>query len=146
LYVEVDKEATNVLREEWMKWDIGVPLVVIRSPFRSVLRPLVRYVERLERNTPGELVTVVVPEIVPQRWWEHLLHNKTALYIRSTFMFRPNVVVTAVPYHVGSTARLRDLLKRSTVPVTAVAPAPVAAPPIAAPATLKTAEPKPKAS
>ena len=126
LCVEVDKDSTSKLRDEWAKWDIDVPLVVIRSPFRSVLRPLVRYVERLERNTPGELVTVVVPEIVPQRWWEHLLHNKTALYIRSVFMFRPNVVVTAVPYHVGSTGRLRDLLKRDTVPVQAAAPAPAA--------------------
>ena len=133
LCVEVDKTSTMALREEWEKWDIGVPLVVIRSPFRSILRPLVRYVDRLERNSPGELVTVVVPEIVPQRWWEHLLHNKTALYIRSVFMFRPNVVVTAVPYHVGSSARLRDLLKRDTVPVPAPA-APMTAAPAPAPA------------
>ena len=59
--------------------------------------------------TPGELVTIVVPEIVPQRWWEHLLHNKTALYIRTAFLFRPNVVVTAVPYLLGHAYRLRDL-------------------------------------
>jgi len=83
---------------------------------------------------------------VPQRWWEHLLHNKTALYIRSTFMFRPNVVVTAVPYHVGTTARLRDLLKRSTVPVAAPSSAPIAASPIATPAALNAVESKPKAS
>jgi amino acid transporter len=108
--VEVDVESTNALREAWEKWDIGVPLIVIRSPFRSVLRPLVRYVDRLGRNTPGELVTVVVPEIVPHRWWEHLLHNKTALYIRTAFLFKPNVVVTAVPYHLGGSARLRDLM------------------------------------
>ena len=110
--VEVDVESTQALREAWDKWDIGVPLIVIRSPFRSILRPLVRYVERLERNSPGELVTVVVPEIVPHRWWEHLLHNKTAFYIRAAFLLRPNIVVTAVPYHLGGVARVRDLLKR----------------------------------
>ncbi len=62
--------------------------------------------------TPGELVTIVVPEIVPRRWWEHLLHNKTALYIRTAFVFRPNVVVTSVPYLLGHAGRLRDVLER----------------------------------
>ena len=111
--VEVDPESTNAMREAWEQWDIDVPLIVIRSPFRSVLRPLVRYVERLGRNSPGELVTVVVPEIVPYRWWEHLLHNKTALYIRTAFLFRPNVVVTAVPYHLGGAERLREEAARA---------------------------------
>ena len=80
---------------QWEAWDIGVPLVVLPSPYRSILRPLVEYVENLRMVTPGELVTVVVPEVVPRRWWEHLLHNKTALYIRTAFLFKPNVVVTA---------------------------------------------------
>jgi hypothetical protein len=60
--------------------------------------------------TPGELVTVVVPEVVPRRWWEHFLHNKTALYIRTAFLFKPNVVVTSVPYLLGHSYRLRDLI------------------------------------
>ena len=60
--------------------------------------------------SPGELVTIVVPEIVPKKWWEHLLHNKTALYIRTAFLFKPNVVVTAVPYLLGHAYRLRDLI------------------------------------
>jgi hypothetical protein len=65
-------------------------------------------VDSLSLNQPGELVTVVVPEIVPRRWWEHLLHNKTALYIRTAFLFKTNVVVTSVPYHLGHALRLRD--------------------------------------
>ena len=81
---------------------LAIELVVIASPYRSVLRPLVEYVENLRRDAPGELVTVVVPEIVPRRWWEHFLHNKTALYIRTAFLFKPNVVVTAVPFHLGT--------------------------------------------
>ncbi|MGH7635549.1 MAG: hypothetical protein ACRENC_17590, partial [Gemmatimonadaceae bacterium] len=107
VYVEVDPESTARMQEAWEKWDTGIPLVVIPSPYRSVLRPLVEYVETLEGG-PGELVTVVIPEIVPRRWWEHLLHNKTALYIRTAFLFKPNVVVTAVPFHLGHSARLRD--------------------------------------
>ena len=110
LYVEVDQRDTPVLRGAWDQWDIGVPLVVLPSPYRSVLRPLVDYVESLRMVTPGELVTVVVPEVVPRRWWEHFLHNKTALYIRTAFLFKANVVVTSVPYLLGHSYRLRDRL------------------------------------
>lgn len=108
-YVDLDPAVTTKLRQDWAEWDNGVELVVIPSPYRSLLRPLVEYVEGLRRTSMGELVTVVVPEIVPRRWWEHLLHNKTALYIRTSFLFKPNVVVTAVPFHLGQSARLRDL-------------------------------------
>ena len=108
VYIEVDKRDTPRIEEEWEAWDIGVPLVVVPSPYRSILKPLVEYVENLRMVTPGELVTIVVPEIVPKRWWEHLLHNKTALYIRTAFLFKPNVVVTAIPYLVGHSYRIRD--------------------------------------
>jgi hypothetical protein len=111
VYVEVDKRSTERIKSDWEEWDIGVPLVVIPSPYRSVLRPLVEYVENLRLVMPGELVTVVVPEIVPRKWWEHLLHNKTAFYIRTAFLFKPNVVVTSVPYLLGHAYRLRDLLE-----------------------------------
>ena len=109
VYIEVDPRETVRMREEWDTWDIGVPLEVVPSPYRSILRPLVEYVENLRMVTPGELVTIVVPEIVPRRWWEHLLHNKTALFIRTAFLFKPNVVVVAIPYLVGHSYRLRDL-------------------------------------
>jgi amino acid transporter len=110
VYIEVDQRYTARMQEEWEAWDIGVPLEVVPSPYRSILKPLVEFVENLRMVTPGELVTIVVPEIVPRRWWEHLLHNKTALYIRTAFLFKPNVVVTAIPYLVGHAYRLRDLL------------------------------------
>jgi amino acid transporter len=106
--VNVDPAQTSHLVDAWEAWDIGVPLVVLDSPYRSIVRPLVSYVDSLSLNQPGELVTVVVPEIVPRRWWEHLLHNKTALYIRTAFLFKTNVVVTSVPYHLGHALRLRD--------------------------------------
>ena len=111
VYIEVDKRATAKMQSEWEEWDIGVPLVVIPSPYRSVLRPLVEYVDSLRLVMPGELVTVVVPEIVPKRWWEHLLHNKTAFYIRTAFLFKPNIVVTTVPFLLGHAYRLRDLFE-----------------------------------
>jgi len=110
-YIEVDQRITEKLKADWEEWDIGIPLVVIPSPYRSVLRPLVEYVESLRMVMPGELVTVVVPEIVPKKWWEHLLHNKTAFYIRTAFLFKPNVVVTTVPFLLGHAYRLRDLIE-----------------------------------
>jgi amino acid transporter len=111
VYVEVDPSATAALKSEWESWDIGIPLVVIPSPYRSVLKPLVDYVDSLRLVMPGELVTVVVPEIVPKRWWEHLLHNKTAFYIRTAFLFKPNVVVTSVPLLLGHAYRLREFFE-----------------------------------
>jgi len=124
VYVEVDPSATPKLQSEWESWDIGIPLVVIPSPYRSVLRPLVEYVESLRLVMPGELVTVVVPEIVPKRWWEHLLHNKTAFYIRTAFLFKPNVVVTSVPYLLGHAYRLRDFFEHDEQLEEASEPAP----------------------
>jgi amino acid transporter len=108
--VDVESSTTEQLKRDWEAWDVGVDLVILASPYRSVLRPLVDYVESLRKEELGELVTVVVPEIVPQLWWQHLLHNKTALYIRTAFLFKVNVVVTSVPYHLGHSARLRDMV------------------------------------
>jgi amino acid transporter len=111
VYVEVEPEKTAVLRERWTAWDIGVDLVVLSSPFRSILRPLVEYVDGLALQAEADLVTIVVPEIVPRSWWGHLLHNKTSLFIRTAFLFRSNVVVTVVPYRIGRAARLADLAR-----------------------------------
>lgn len=101
VHVEVDPEVSSRLRAAWSEWDIGVELVVLESPFRSVVRPTVKYVQGLLERGDADLVTVVVAEVVPRRWWEHMLHNKTALFIRTAFLFRRNVVVTAVPYLMG---------------------------------------------
>ncbi len=101
IHVEIDPAATPRIESEWDRWDIGYELEILPSPFRSVIKPLVELVTQIQLEQPGALVTVVTPEIVPKHWWEHLLHNKTSLYIRTAFLFRPNVVVVAVPYLVG---------------------------------------------
>lgn len=110
-YVDVDPDTALALQAQWLEWDIGVDLNVLPSPYRSVIRPLVEYVRHLTEAGEADLVTVIVPEIVPHKWWEHLLHNKTALYIKTAFLFKPNVVVTAVPYRLGRSARLRDRIR-----------------------------------
>jgi hypothetical protein len=108
VYVEIEPEQTAALRAKWDDWDIGVDLVVLPSPYRSLLKPLVAYVDELARAGATDLVTIVVPEIVPRNWWGHLLHNKSSLFIRTAFVFRSNVIVTTVPYRIGRSVRLAD--------------------------------------
>jgi amino acid transporter len=103
VYVETDPAATRALEEKWIKWGMGVPLVILTSPYRSVLTPLLEYINHLQEEQ-GEIrrvVTVVLPEFIPHRWWQHLLHNQTALLIKGALLFRKDVIVTDVPYHLA---------------------------------------------
>jgi hypothetical protein len=100
VYVESDPDRTRRLEDRWGKWGMGVPLVVLKSPYRSLLAPLLQYVDHIvEQGGPNHIVTIVVPEFIPARWWQHLLHNQTALVIKGALLFHKNVIVTDVPYH-----------------------------------------------
>ncbi|MCI0548010.1 MAG: APC family permease [Candidatus Rokubacteria bacterium] len=99
VFVEVDPERTAKLEEKWWKWGLGIPLVVLASPYRSVLTPFLEYVDQLLARGPGQVVTIVIPEFIPARWWQHLLHNQTALLIKGALLFRRRVVVVDVPFH-----------------------------------------------
>jgi len=103
VYVETDPAATRALEEKWIKWGMGVPLVILTSPYRSVLTPLLEYIDHLqeEQGEVRRVVTVVLPEFIPHRWWQHLLHNQTALLIKGALLFRKDVIVTDVPYHLA---------------------------------------------
>jgi amino acid transporter len=99
VYVEVDSDYTRRLEDRWGKWGSGVPLVVLRSPYRSVVGAFLEYLDHLQRQAPDQLITIILPEFVPARWWQHLLHNQTALLIKGALLFRKGVIVTSVPYH-----------------------------------------------
>ncbi len=99
VYVDVDPQATREIREEWERWGKGVRLEIVASPFRSVLAPLLEYIELTDGERPDDFITVLLPEFVPARWWHHLLHNQRALLIKGSLLFKRNVVVTSVPYH-----------------------------------------------
>jgi amino acid transporter len=99
VYVELDPDKTRRLEEKWIKWGMGAPLVVLSSPYRSLLHPFLEYIDHLLAIGDNHMVTIVVPEFVPAKWWQHLLHNQTALLIKGALLFRKNVVVTNVPYH-----------------------------------------------
>ena len=88
-------------RSDWDKWGRGVPLVVLPSPFRSLMEPLLEYIEQLDAEHPDDYVTVVLPEFVPARWWHHLFHNQRALLIKGALLFKPNTIVTSVPFHLA---------------------------------------------
>jgi hypothetical protein len=87
------------VRTEWKEWGEGVPLVILESPYRSLMAPLVNYIEEVRASAPDDFVTVVLPEFVPARWWHHLLHNQRALLIKGALLFKPHTVVTSVPFH-----------------------------------------------
>ncbi len=99
IYVDVDPHATQEIRETWPRWGKGIRLEILASPFRSVMEPLLEYIELTNDERPGDFVTVLLPEFVPARWWHHLLHNQRALLIKGALLFRPHIVVTSVPYH-----------------------------------------------
>jgi hypothetical protein len=99
VYVELDPDRTRKLEEKWGKWGLGIPLVVLTSPYRSLLRPFLDYVNNLLAIGENHVVTIVIPEFVPARWWQHLLHNQTALLIKGALLFRKGVVVVDVPFH-----------------------------------------------
>jgi hypothetical protein len=101
VYVEIDPAATKAMRDQWREWGQGVELVVLESPYRSLMEPLLEYIEQVQRRDPHGYVTVVLPEFVPHRLWQHLLHNQHALLIKGALLFKPNVVVTSVPFHLG---------------------------------------------
>jgi hypothetical protein len=101
IYVNVDNAATEAVKRDWSKWGEGVKLVILDSPYRSLMEPLLEYIDQVQGADPEDFVTVVLPEFLPARWWHHLLHNQRALLIKGALLFRQHVVVTSVPFHLA---------------------------------------------
>jgi hypothetical protein len=99
VYVDFDEEATAKLRDKWERWGSGVNLVILPSPYRELTRPLLRHIARLDRKNKNALITVLLPEFVPARWWQHLLHNQSSLMLKGALLFKKGVIVVSVPYH-----------------------------------------------
>lgn len=103
VYIAEHDHEGEQMQARWDEWDVGVPLVILSSPYRSVIAPLLQYIEQVDEEAKdeahGALVTVVLPEIVPKKWWHALLHNNTALLIKGALLFRKGKIVVSVPYH-----------------------------------------------
>lgn len=104
--VEVDPAEAQTLRREWVAAELPVPLVVLDSPYRDITEPIMDYIARLRRQSPRELVAVVIPEYVVGHWWEGLLHNQSALRLKLRLRLVPNVMVISVPYQLAAAADL----------------------------------------
>jgi amino acid transporter len=101
LHVSVNPDETRKVRERWGQYGEGFRLVILESPYRLLLEPIMDYIENLAaKRQPNEMITIVVPQFVPAHWWENLLHNQTALMLRFALLFKPGVVIVEVPYQV----------------------------------------------
>ncbi|MBW5422042.1 amino acid permease [Streptomyces sp. BG9H] len=102
LSINVDPAETKALKDEWERRGITVPLKVLDSPYREITRPIIEYVKNLRRESPRDVVSVIIPEYVVGHWYEHLLHNQSALRLKGRLLFTPGVMVTSVPYQLDS--------------------------------------------
>lgn len=113
LTVSVDREESKDLERRWAELDVDVPLRVLDSPYREITRPVVEYVRSLHRDSPRDVVGVFIPEYVVGHWWEHLLHNQSALWLKSRLLFTPGVMVTSVPWQLTSSRRADHPARRA---------------------------------
>ncbi|MFA6001971.1 MAG: APC family permease [Thermoleophilia bacterium] len=102
VYVCFDPMETTRVKQKWNTHGMGVPLIVLESEYRSVIEPLMDYIDGVRETHKGGVITVVLPEFVPTRWWQHLLHNQTAWMIKGMLLFKRGVVSTSVPFHLDS--------------------------------------------
>lgn len=106
--VSVDPGDTKEMSADWERRGISVPLKILDSPYREITRPIVEYVRGLRRASPRDLVTVYIPEYVVGHWWENLLHNQSALRLKTRLRFTPGVMVVSVPWQLISSERIAD--------------------------------------
>jgi hypothetical protein len=99
LHITDDEDEIETMRKQWNELGTDIPLVIIESPYRSLIGPLLSYIDEIDKQRPDDTVTVVLPEFVARHWWEQILHNQSALRIKAALLFRPGTVVTSVPYH-----------------------------------------------
>jgi hypothetical protein len=102
LSVATSEEEAQALQEEWGRRDLPVPLTILDSPYRDITGPVLDHVGRIRMRSPRDVVCVFIPEYVVGRWWEHLLHNQSAFRLKARLLFRPGVMVTSVPWQLGS--------------------------------------------
>jgi amino acid transporter len=104
--INLDQADVDELVSQWKAHDIPVELVILDSPYREIVRPLMRYVRDLQKQSPRDVVTVFIPEYVVGRWWEQLLHNQSALRLKARLLFEPGVMVTSVPWQLHSSEKV----------------------------------------
>ncbi|HLF41755.1 MAG TPA: APC family permease [Acidimicrobiia bacterium] len=94
-----DEEEQAAIEAQWARHGIREPIDIVYSPYRELTTPILRFLDEIDSRWDNDIVTVLIPEVVVSRWWEQLLHNQTALFLKGRLLFRKGVVVTSVPYH-----------------------------------------------
>lgn len=112
VYVGTDDSDTDRLMQEWDERGIDVPLKVLHSPYRELVRPIVDYAVQIRQANPRGVVAVYIPEYVVGHWWEQVLHNQTALRLKGRLLFSPGVMVISVPYQLRSSAVALERARR----------------------------------
>jgi hypothetical protein len=101
VYVSINPVEEEEIRHKWETWGEGIRLVILESPYRMLIEPLLDYIEEITAiRQPNETITIVVPQFVPRHWWTNLLHAQTVTWLRLALLFRPGIVITDVPYQV----------------------------------------------
>jgi amino acid transporter len=112
LSISVDPTETKALKDDWERRGINIPLKILDSPYREVTRPVIDYVKSLRRESPRDVVSVYIPEYVVGHWYEHVLHNQSALRLKGRLLFTPGVMVTSVPYQLESSEAAKKRARR----------------------------------
>jgi hypothetical protein len=112
IHITDDEAEIERMRQEWEALGTDVPLVIIESPYRNLVGPLLSYLDEIDRQRPEDTLTVVLPEFIARHWWEQVLHNQSALRIKAALLFRPGTVVTSVPYHLERRSAKQDAQAR----------------------------------
>lgn len=101
IHISIDSERAKKLKEKWESWDTGIQFLVVPSSYRSIIGPLMKYIDNTERKaaSQGERVMVLIPEFVTKKWWHNFLHNQTGFLLRTYLLWRKDVVVASVPFH-----------------------------------------------
>jgi amino acid transporter len=105
VHVADEPRDVEAMKRQWAEWGAPVKLVILESPYRALIAPLLAYIDATDRQDPGPQTTIVLSELVPRHFWEYPLHNQTALRLKLRLFFRPNTVVVDVPYHLGASPR-----------------------------------------
>ena len=108
VYVCFDDDDRAEIEAQWQAFGLTVPLEIVYSPYRELVRPIEQYIDEIDERWDNDTVTVVIPEFVVSRWYEHLLHNQSALILKGKLLFREGIVVTSVPYHVDTIEQNSD--------------------------------------
>ncbi|WP_299165050.1 APC family permease [uncultured Arthrobacter sp.] len=107
IVVDVDPEETRRTLADWDRLEVPVPITVLASPYRDTIQPIMDYIKSMRRDSPRDLIVVYIPEYVVGKWWEQLVHNQTALRIKTRLHFEPGVMVASVPWQLASSDAAR---------------------------------------